>query len=311
MSTLPLRFDLTDLRLFIAVLDAGSMTLGSQQVHLALASASARIRGLEDATGLALFERHRAGVKPTQAGLALAHHARLVLQQVDRLQHELLEQAGGLGGTVRLLCNTSAATEHLPPVLATFMARHPALDIDLQELPSHRIVARLQEGMGDLGIVADSVDISGLESKPFRRDRLVLVVPRGHALARRRRVAFAEVLDHPLVALEDDSALQQHLALQALRIGRTLRARIRLRSFDALCQLVAEGVGLAILPVDAAERAARTLTLKVIDLDEDWASRQLLVCTRSFAALSKAAVELAAALVDAGKPVLALPQNRR
>jgi len=305
MSTPPLRFDLTDLRLFIAVLDAGSMTLGSQQVHLALASASARIRGLEAATGLLLFERHRGGVKPTKPGLALAHHARLVLQQVDRLQQELHEHAGGLVGSVRLLCNTTAATEHLPAVLAGFLAAHPALDVDLQELPSHSIVARLLDGIGDLGIVADSVDVSGLESRPFRDDRLVVIAPRGHALARRRRVGLAELLQHPLVALDDDSALQQHLALQAMKIGRRLPARIRLRSFDAVCRLVAAGVGLAIVPAlaashggeaVAASRGRGPLTFKVIALDEPWADRRLLVCARSFAGLSRPAAMLAAAL---------------
>ena len=295
--TVSLRFDLTDLRLFIAVLDAGSMTLGSSQVHLALASASARIRGLEDVTGQALFERHRSGVKPTQAGLAFAHHARLVLQQVDRLQQELAQLAGGLGGSVRLLCNTTAATEHLPPLLSQFMAENPALDVDLQELPSHRIAAQLLDGVGDLGIVADSVDLGALEARPFRRDRLVLVAPRGHLLARRKRVNFADVLAHRMVALEDDSALQQHLALQAMKLGRRLSARIRLRSFDGVCRLAAAGVGVAIVPAAVAARARRTLTLSVIMLGDDWAERQLMVCARSFDALPRAAGALAAALL--------------
>ncbi|WP_414636803.1 LysR substrate-binding domain-containing protein [Aquabacterium sp.] len=295
-----MRFDLTDLRLFLQVLDAGSMTLGSQRAHLALASASARIRGMEDATGLALFERHRSGVKPTKAGLAVAHHARLVLQQIDRLQQELQEHAGGLAGTVRLLCNTSAATEHLPPALGAFLCAHPALDVDLQELPSHRIVSRLLDGVGELGIVADTVDVSGLEALPFRRDQLVAIVPRGHALARRRRVGFAELLNHALVALDDDSALQQHLALQAMKLGRRLPARIRLRGFDAVCQLVAAGVGLGVVPAQVAARAAETLNLRVIALDESWADRQLLLCARSFATLAKPAAKLAATL---------LPQN--
>jgi DNA-binding transcriptional LysR family regulator len=184
-----LRFDLVDLRLFLHVIDTGSITAGSKLSHLALASASARIRGMEDGLGVPLLERLRGGVKPTKAGLAVAHHARLVLQQIERMHGEIDDYAGGLAGKVRLLSNTAAITDYLPQALADFLNSHPAIDVELEERPSHLIVSQLLGQVADLGIVADSADISSLESKPFRRDQLVLIAPRSAGFGRSARSA--------------------------------------------------------------------------------------------------------------------------
>jgi len=294
-----IRFDLVDLRLFLHVIDTGSITAGSKLSHLALASASARIRGMEDALGVPLLERLRAGVKPTKAGLAVAHHARLVLQQIEHMHGEIADYAGGLAGRVRLLSNTAAITGYLPQPLADFLNTHPAMDVDLEERPSHVIVSQLLAQTADLGIVADSTDISSLESKPFRRDQLVLVVPAtvsGKNFGRQRQVAFAQALAHDFVGLGEDSALHQHLTLQAQRLGLRMRTRIRLRSFEAVCRMVEAGVGVAVVPAVAAERHAGAGKLRVLTLTDAWADRQLLVCARRFDQLSLPATRLVEAL---------------
>lgn len=291
-----LRFDLVDLRLFLHVIDTGSITAGSKLSHLALASASARIRGMEDALGVPLLERQRAGVKPTKAGLAVAHHARLVLQQIERMHGEIDDYAGGLAGKVRLLSNTAAITDYLPQALADFLNSHPAIDVELEERPSHLIVSQLLGQTADLGIVADSADISSLESRPFRRDRLVLIVPRSAGFGRQRQIAFAQALAHDFVGLDEDSALHQHLALQAERLGLRMRTRIRLRSFEAVCRMVEAGVGVAVVPAVAAERHAGAGKLRILTLTDAWADRQLLICARRFEQLSVPAIRLVEAL---------------
>src|SRR5262249_40102926 len=154
---------------------------------LALASASARVRGMEEQVGVALLERGRRGVQPTPAGRALVHHARLVMQQMERMRGELGDYAHGLKGHVRLLANTAAAAEFLPELLAGFLSSHPNVDLDLNERPSIAITEAVADGLADLGVAADHADFSGLESFPFRTDRLVLAVPPGHALAGRER----------------------------------------------------------------------------------------------------------------------------
>ena len=107
-----MQFDLTDLRLFAAIVEAGSITAGAARSGLALAAASVRVRGMETMLGGPLLERGRCGVRPTPAGLALARHARQVLAQMEILRGELREHArGGPRGFVRLLANSAAAGE--------------------------------------------------------------------------------------------------------------------------------------------------------------------------------------------------------
>jgi DNA-binding transcriptional LysR family regulator len=281
-----MRFDLVDLRLFLLVAETGSITHGAERAHLALASASARIRGMEEALGVPLLLRGRRGVRPTPAGRALVHHARIVLQQLEHMRGDLGAYASGLRGHVRLLANTAALAEFLPGVLGAFLAAHPNIDVDLEERLSYEIVQAIAEGQAELGIVADTVDLGELETVPFRDDRLVLVTQLGHPLASRRRIGFAEALDQPFVGLGEGSALQDHLAGHAARLGRRPKYRVRLRSFDAVCRMVECGVGVAVVPEAAARRCQRTMAIRRVGLTDSWALRHLVICARRFADLS-------------------------
>ncbi|QRN95502.1 LysR family transcriptional regulator [Archangium violaceum] len=290
------RFDLTDLRLFLQVVEAGSITGGAERSHLALASASARVRGMEEALGVPLLLRGRRGVQPTEAGRTLVHHARVVLLQMERMRDELGEYARGLKGHVRLQCNTAALTEFLPEALSTFLTTHPHVDVALEERLSHEIVQAIAEGRADMGIVSDSVDLSGLETFPFRMDRLVLVTARAHPLAARRSIGFTETLEYDFIGLSEDSALQQYLAGHAARAGRRMSYRVRLRSFDAICRMVERDVGIGVIPETAAERCQRSMALRRLRLTDAWATRQLTLCVRRFAELPAYARQLLEAL---------------
>ncbi|CAJ0787659.1 HTH-type transcriptional regulator CynR [Ralstonia psammae] len=276
------RFDLTDLRLFLLTAEAGSITAGAERAHLTLASASARIRGMEDTLGVPLLTRNRRGVETTAAGRTLVHHARVVLQQMDRMRGELGEYARGLKGYVRLLSNTAAMTEFLPETLSAFLAAHPEVDVDLEELVSHEIVEAIAQGRADIGIVNDAVDLSGLETFPFRHDRLVLVTARDHPLAERRELAFVQTLQEDFVGLTGDNALQAYLAGHAARAGHRLKYRVRLRSFDAVCRMVERNVGVGVIPEHAAIRLQRSMGIRRVRLTDPWATRLLRICVRHF-----------------------------
>src|SRR5205809_1924491 len=204
-----MRFDLTDLSLFRHVVEAGSITHGAERAHLALAAASTRIRQMEEALGAQLLTRRRGGVTPTQAGRTLLQHARTILAQSERLREDLGAYAGGLAGQVRVLSNTNALTEFLPETLSSFLATHPNVSVDLEERLSDEIVGLIAEGVGDIGIVAGTVDAGQLTTYPFRSDRFVLVVGRDHPLAAKSKTSFAEVLDYDFVGLDRASAIQR------------------------------------------------------------------------------------------------------
>jgi DNA-binding transcriptional LysR family regulator len=280
-----MRFDLTDLSLFRHVVEAGSITGGAGRAHLALAAASTRIRNMEEALGAALLVRSRQGVTPTQAGRTLLQHARAILHQAERLREDLGAYAGGIAGQIRVLSNTNALTEFLPEALSSFLAENPNVSVDIEERLSDEIVGLIAEGVGDLGIVAGTVDAGGLESFAFRRDRFVLVVAREHPLAKLSKVSFARVLDQDFVGLDRASAIQRFLADKAARIGQPLRLRVQLRSFDAVCRLVERNVGIGVVPESTVRRVSKTMAIKALTLTDAWAVRDLTICTRSLAQL--------------------------
>lgn len=287
-----MRFDLADLSLFRDVVEAGSITRGAERAHLALAAASTRIRNMEEALGASLLVRGRQGVTLTHAGRTLLQHARIILRQAERLREDLGAYAGGVGSQIRLLSNTNALTEFLPEALSSFLAAYPAVSIELEERLSDEIVGLIAEGVADVGIVAGTVDPGSLETFPYRRDRFVLVVANDHPLAKRAKVSFAQVLDRDFVGLDRASALQRFLADKAARIGRPLRLRIQLRSFDAVCRLVEKNVGVGIVPETTAKRTTKSMAITAVTLSDTWAVRDLTICVRSFAELPSYAREL-------------------
>lgn len=287
-----MRFDIPDLSLFRHVVEAGSITQGAARAHLALAAASTRIRNMEDAIGAPLLIRNRQGVTPTQAGRTLLQHARTILAQAERLREDLGAYSGGFFSQVRILSNTNALTEFLPDVLSPFLAAHPHVSVDLEERLSDEIVGLIAEGVGDVGIVAGTVDTSRLVTFPFRSDRFVLVVSRDHPLARREKCTFAEVLDYDFVGLDRASALQRFLADKASRIGRPLKLRVQLRSFDGVCRLVERNAGIGIVPETTMRWATRSMAIKAVDLTDTWALRDLTICVRDVASLSPFARQL-------------------
>jgi DNA-binding transcriptional LysR family regulator len=287
-----MRFDLVDLALFIAVADSGSITQGASRVHLALASASARIKGLEAALGAALLKRRRRGIELTQAGESLLGHARIIIHNIDEMRGDLVAYASGARASVHLLANTSGLSEHLPKALAVFLREHPDINLDVEERESADIAAAIASGAADLGFAAEHALPGHFERFSFGEDRLVLVVPRRSDFTGRRQIDFREVTDRDFVGLTNATALQVHIAKHAARLGVRLRVRARLRDFDAICQMVAAGVGMAVVPEAAAKRCARSMPISMVRIRDAWANRKLVICARSFKTLPRPAKQL-------------------
>lgn len=281
-----MRFDLTDLRLFVCVVDAGSITAGAKQANLALASASERISNIESDAGVALLERSRTGVITTEAGEALAHHARLILRQHSLLQGELRDFGAGARGTLLLYANTAALTDFLPKRLAPWLAQRPRLNIDLRERTSAEIVKMIGSGLAEAGVVSDAVDHAGLVIQPVTSDHLVLIVPVAHRLVGSKAVCFADITSEQFVGLEAGSAFQDHIDEHASNLRKTLTFRIRMKSFEGVCQMVSQGVGVAIVPRVAARRFRSRYSFRTLAITDGWARRQLCLCFQQWHTLS-------------------------
>ena len=281
-----MHYDLTDLRLFVAIAEAHNLTRGAERAHLAPSSASHRLQQLESALGTPLFLRQARGVQLTRAGEALLRHARQVFAQLEQMHADLAPFAQGIRGHVALWANTHATHSFLPDDLAGFLRAHPQVSVSLEEHTSPEIVMAVVRGEIELGVVAERVEGADVELIPYRADRLVLITPPAHPLARRTHVHFAEVTDFPFVMLHAGSAIHTFTMNAAAALGRHLNVRIQVRSFEAVCRMVGAGVGLGLVPRSAVPDGGLHEPPTHIELDEPWAQRDLQLCVRRASALS-------------------------
>ncbi|WP_310735097.1 LysR family transcriptional regulator, partial [Mitsuaria sp. TWR114] len=254
---------------------------------LAVGAASKRLSDLEHALGTTLLERHSRGVSLTEAGLALQRHAQRILSDVDQMTADLSDYASGLTGVVRLWANTSAVTQFLPAQVSGFVRDNPRIRIELEEADSHEIVVAVLDGRADLGIFADRTPALGLHVLNYRQDRLVLVAPAGHPLSRRKAVRWAQAVEYDFVTLAKATSLHKRLEMETETLGRRLKNRIQVRSFDAMCRMVAAGMGIAVLPDVAVEPLLKPLDLRRVALDEPWSDRRLLIGVRDLDGLPR------------------------
>ena len=221
--------------------------------------------------GTVLLERHSRGVTLTVAGQALQRHAQRILSDVDQLAADLSDYASGIVGVVRLWANTSAVTQFLP-------RRHLHLRRRESGHP-HRTRGRKQQ-RNRVGGAGRPGRLRHLR-RPHARPRTAGVeLPRGpagarraarHALARRRSMRFEEALEYDFVSLPRGTSLAKRLQAETEALGRRLKLRIQVRSFDAMCQMVAAGMGVAVLPAEAVQPHVRSMNLRQIALKDAWA----------------------------------------
>ena len=291
-----MRFDLTDLRLIVAIADAGSLSRAAAAFPIALSAASNRLRLLEQRLGTRLFERHADGMAPTPAGRIALDHARRVIAEAQQLAQALDGLAGRRRVNIRLAANTVANSTFLPPALGPFLHDFPEVDLHVEERPSQEVLQAVQAGEADVGVLDGNLPMQGMVSLPFRHDRLVLFVPAGHALARRGHCLFRDALGFPFVGMPEERAMQRFVEEMATLLGKPLTVRVRAPSFFAIAQLVAENVGVAVLPEAAAQRHSSTLPAAIVTLDDGWATRELRLCVRSLEGLSSQGRQLVAYL---------------
>jgi DNA-binding transcriptional LysR family regulator len=283
-----MRIDPTSLRLFIAIVEEGSIAAAAEREHLAAAAVSKRITQLEYVLRTQLLSRTHKGVEPTAAGVALLNLARRAVSYLDDLHVQMLDYAGGERGLVRVYANISAITQFLPTDLASFLRAYPQINVQLEERNSSVSVKAVAENAADVGIYTAFAHSEPVESLAYEVDRLAVITRNDHPLAKRKRVQFADTLEWEFVGMRTGSSINSQLGKIATELNRPLRLKIQVTGYDALCLMVSAGLGIAIAPQKLTSLFARRLDLTEIALDEPWAERQLNICVRSVDALPAA-----------------------
>ena len=300
MKTLlnPARIDFVTLKLFCAVAKSGSITKGANECSLALSAASRRISELEETVGLSLLNRSAKGVTLTHAGHAVMQHALRLFQGFEQFSNELGEYSKGYTGHVRLWANMSALTEFLPVALAQFLKDHVEIQVEIEEQISGDIVKALLDGIADIGVFAEGAPTTGLDTQVIGNDELVIACSKSHPLSKRKRASFKECLEYDFVGLNRGSSLLELTSRSAEKLGKQMRLRIQVRSYDAMCQMIAVNLGVGVLPLQACIAQIKAMDLQVVALDDSWAKRNLLLAIKSDSTLSPSAKLLREHLIN-------------
>ena len=285
----PARLDFSTLRLFCAVARTGSISKGAEHCHIATSAASRRLSDFEKTAGARLFDRSPRGIELTSAGHVALQHAMRLFQGFEQFGAELRDHARGTRGHVRLWANMSALTEFLPASLSSFLGRHPDIRVDVEEQLSVDTVRAVVDGLAEIGVFSENTPARGLLVFPYQVDQLVMVCRRDHPLARRRRTDFRSCLRYDFVGLNRGSALLEVTSRAAMEIGVPLRLRVQVRSFDAMAQMVAAGLGIGVLPLGACKARLAAMKLRAVSLSDAWATRRLMIGVRSQETLTPAA----------------------
>lgn len=296
-----MKLDPVSLRLFVAVMEEGTIADAAAREHIAASAVSKRLSELEQTLATELFVRSNKGTEPTAAAFTLLNLARGVLNDLDGIYAQMREYASGVRGHVRVYANISAITQFLPGELKSFMAQYPQVQVHLQERISSVIAKAVADNAADLGILNDGSYGEALTLLPYHDDELVVVAPQGHPLARRKSVRMAQLLDFDVVGAHPGSVMNHLLTRAAAELGRPLRLRIQVSSYDALCLMVAAGLGVGVLPRQSAQLFVPALPIQCLALAEPWAQRKLVVAVRDPAALSPAARLLVQHISAAGR----------
>lgn len=292
------QINLASLDLFVLVCEWGSIARAAEHGGMVASAVSKRIAELESLARTPLLVRHARGVRPTPAGELLLEHARTILLGVEHLRDDLGEYARGVRGLVRLSANASAVEQFLPEHIAVFVKHHPDIRIDLRQATSRNVARAVRDHIADLGVCSPCDEAEGLESIPYRREHMVLIMPGKHALACHPQLAYEEALDYPQIGLRDSSIVQEMLHREARAGRRMLRQRIEVDSLSAMCRMIECGLGVGVMPEGAYQRLGETRDLHAVPLTNAWAQRSLNLYATRFADLPAPARHLAAALVQ-------------
>jgi len=259
------------LRVLVAVADERGFSRAARRLGRTQPAVSQAIAALEREVGEPLLVRAGREVDLTEAGRLLVARARRAFAELDAAAVELTALREVAAGSLAIGTSDTLATWLLPPVLAGFRARHPGVDLRLDNRTSPAVAARVAERGLDLGVVSlplpGDLRIAGrpadqqLRIEPLTDQPDVLICPVDHPLARRRRVALADLDGQPLLLLDRTTASRAWVDRRLAAAGVVPRVVMEMSSVEVLKRLVELGFGLSIIPACAVAGALAAVPL--------------------------------------------------
>ena len=280
------KLDPISLKLYLSVVTERSIAATAAQHHIAATAVSKRISDLEESLGTILLRRTNRGVEPTDAGNALFTLAQSALNELNGIPLLMQNFCAGGKGVVRICASTSAMAQFLTDDLLAFLKLHPGIQFHIDERTSDTVLQAVRDNSVDIGVFTNAVEPDGICGDPYGEDKLVLICPLGHPLAERDSWLFEQTLEHDFISWYGSSAINKQLNTAALYSHTQWRLRMRVSSFDTLCKMVSEGIGVGIMPAFSAQQRSRVFPLKICQLEDDWAIRKFKIAYRDKVSLS-------------------------
>lgn len=274
--------ELRQLEYFVAVAEEANFTRAAERVHISQSGVSAQIRQLERELGAELIDRSGRAATLTEAGKAALGHARAALAAADALRQSVDEVNGLLRGSIVVGMVTACTITGLFEALDSFHQAHPGIEITLIEDDSDRLIERVRSGGLDLAF-AGTVEEQpqGLDSLIIVSDRLIALVPPGHALAQQTSVEMRDLAAHPIVCMPEGTGLRAAFDQACANVGLRPYIAMQATAPGTIADLAARSLGVAILSQSMAGAFSDRLKALIIEDAEVSALLALVWSTQS------------------------------
>lgn len=245
---------LAQMRYAVAIQDSGSFRQAGERCLISQPGLSMQVQKLEELLGIRLFDRSKKPVLVTDAGAIALDQMRVVLKETERLG-QMTAEHGEVSGAYRLGVIPSLAPTLIPLFLKTFLERHPALDVTVEELRTEDLVARLRADSLDGGLAATPLDLPGLRERPLGHEPFLVYLPPGDPLLRKSSLRDADLANHELWIMPEGHCFRTQVLSFCERASMRRQPRVHFESgsFETLMRLVDGGLGATILPALVVE----------------------------------------------------------
>jgi DNA-binding transcriptional LysR family regulator len=277
------------LKVFCDVVETRSFSAAAAQNFVTQSAVSQQIRALENRFDRKLVERTRGNVRPTPAGEILYQAAKEIVSRYSEVQNQLQSLGQVVGGNLRIATVYSVGLYELASPLRRFLRAYPQVNVHLDYSRANKIQEDVLRGSIDLGIVAFPARRPYLVVIPFREDRMVLICPPQHPLARQKQVSIKKLHGERFIGFERDIPTRRAIDRILRSHGVSVRYVHEVDNIDTIKRFVEVGQGLAIVPEPAVQTEVRSETLAACTISDDKMSRTLGIVHRKGKHLSLAA----------------------
>ena len=248
-----MRFDLLELETFLAVVDCGSFNAAAGKLHISQPAVTQRIQRLEFMLHTRLLRRTTRRMEPTEAGKKLYEKASAALQDLRNLLDDFETEAEQRQRRVVVAASPIIAAQSLPLIIQRFIGRHANVEVHMRDMQHDEILAAVQSGEADLGVVAFEGNPAMFTFEPLGEDEMVVVVPTDHPLAFSPSVTLTKLNEYPLLLLQQYDRIQNQIANAMHAQGLAGHFAPRLTNLTTLLAMLDTGHGVALLPRSMAQ----------------------------------------------------------